>query len=136
MERRGDKVAAHSLFDQAVRLAPENALVRYRRAKMLISMKRHKVRHEAVPKHWRLTRTNGDSQEAVEDLHKLRDSSPEESNVVFQLAKVYRLMGDEAKSAQWLAIARDLSPKSGNKLKKLIETVKDEDGREDRMDEG
>lgn len=75
-------------------------------------------------------------QEAVEDLHKLRDSSPEESNVVFQLAKVYRLMGDETKSAQWLAIARDLSPKSGNKLKKLIETVKDEGGREDRMDEG
>ncbi|KIM65304.1 hypothetical protein SCLCIDRAFT_112905 [Scleroderma citrinum Foug A] len=116
VERRGDKVAAHSLFDQAVRLAPDNALVRYRRAKMLISMKRYK--------------------EAVEDLHKLRDSSPEESNVVFQLAKVYRLMGDETKSAQWLAIARDLSPKSGNKLKKLIETVKDEGGREDRMDEG
>ncbi|KAL4067664.1 TPR-like protein [Scleroderma citrinum] len=116
VERRGDKVAAHSLFDQAVRLAPDNALVRYRRAKLLISMKRYK--------------------EAIEDLHKLRDSSPEESNVVFQLAKVYRLMGDEAKSAQWLAIARDLSPKSVNKLKKLIETVRDEEGREDRMDEG
>lgn len=43
VERRGDKVAAYSLFDQAVRLAPENALVRYRRAKMLISMKRYKV---------------------------------------------------------------------------------------------
>lgn len=71
-------------------------------------------------------------QEAIEDLQKLRDSSPEESNVVFQLAKVYRLVGDEAKSAQWLAIARDISPKSVNKLKKLIETVKDED----HMDEG
>lgn len=43
VERRGDKVAAYSLFDQAVRLAPDNALVRYRRAKMLISMKRYKV---------------------------------------------------------------------------------------------
>lgn len=43
MERRGDKVAAYNLFDQAVRLAPDNALVRYRRAKMLISMKRYKV---------------------------------------------------------------------------------------------
>ncbi|KAG6332033.1 hypothetical protein ID866_7053 [Astraeus odoratus] len=116
VERRGDKGAAHSLFDQAVRLAPDNALVRYRRAKMLISMKRYK--------------------EAVEDLHKLRDSSPEESNVVFQLAKVYRLMGDEVRSAQWLAIARDMSPKSVNKLKKLMETVKDDEGRDDRMDEG
>ncbi|KAI6109773.1 TPR-like protein [Pisolithus sp. B1] len=102
VERRDDKAAAHSLFDQAVRVAPDNALVRYRRAKILISMKRYK--------------------DAAEDLHKLRDSSPEESNVVFQLAKVYRLMGDEVKSAQWLAIARDMSPKSVNKLKKLIET--------------
>lgn len=116
VERREDKAAAHSLFDQAVRLAPDNALVRYRRAKILISMKRYK--------------------EAAEDLHKLRDSSPEESNVVFQLAKVYRLMGDEVRAAQWLAIARDMSPKSVNKLKKLIETVKGETGGDDRMDEG
>ncbi|KIJ69356.1 hypothetical protein HYDPIDRAFT_36424 [Hydnomerulius pinastri MD-312] len=116
VERRGDKVAAHSLFDQAVRLAPDNALVRYRRAKMLISMKRYK--------------------EAIEDLQKLRDSSPEESNVVFQFAKVYRLMGDEVKSAHWLAIARDISPKSVNKLKKLIDTVKDEEIGDDPMDEG
>ena len=43
VERRGDKNVAYSLFDQAVRLAPDNALVRYRRAKMLISMKRYKV---------------------------------------------------------------------------------------------
>lgn len=116
VERRGDKVAAHSLFDQAVRVAPDNALVRYRRAKILISMKRYA--------------------EALEDLLQLRDSSPEESNVVFQIAKVYRLTGDEVRSAHWLAIARDTSPKSVNKLKKLIDTVKDEEGRDDQMDEG
>lgn len=69
-------------------------------------------------------------------MHKLRDSSPEESNVVFQLAKVYRLVGDEAKSAHWLAIARDISPKSVNKLKKLIDTVKDDELGDDHMDEG
>lgn len=44
VERRGDKVAAYSLYDQAAHLAPDNALVRYRRAKMLISMRRYKVR--------------------------------------------------------------------------------------------
>ena len=65
----------------------------------------------------------------------LRNSTPEESNVVFQLAKVYRLMGDETKSAQTLAVARDISPKSIHKIKKLLETVKDEGG-EDKMDEG
>jgi anaphase-promoting complex subunit 3 len=69
---------------------------------------------------------------AIQDLEALRDSSPDESNVVFQLAKVYRLIGDKAKSAQTLAAARDLSPKSINKIQKLLETVKDDEV----MDEG
>ncbi len=54
--------------------------------------------------------------------------------MIFQLAKVYRLLGDVVKSAQALAAARDISPKSMNKIKKLLETTRD-DG-EDRMDEG
>lgn len=44
-------------------------------------------------------------------------------------------MGDKVKSAQTLAIARDVSPKSINKIRKLLETVKDEDA-DDVMDEG
>lgn len=61
--------------------------------------------------------------------------------MVFQLAKVYRLVGDDLKSAQMLAIARDTSPKSVNKLKKLLETVKDDErgvevSHDDQMDEG
>jgi len=115
VERRGDRDAALALFDRAVDLAPENALVRYRRAKIHISMKKY--------------------DDAARDLETLRSSSPEESNVVFQLAKVYRLLGDDVKSAQLLAIARDISPKSVSKIKKLLDTVKDETG-EDRMDEG
>lgn len=74
------------------------------------------------------------SQPAVEDLEFLRGATPDESNVVFQLAKVYRLLGDVVKSAQALAAARDISPKSMNKIKKLLETVKDD--RDDQMDEG
>lgn len=54
--------------------------------------------------------------------------------MVFQLAKAYRLVGNETKSAQLLAIARDISPKSISKIKKLLETVKDET--EDRMEVG
>jgi anaphase-promoting complex subunit 3 len=50
-------------------------------------------------------------------------------------------VGDEVKSAQLLAIARDTSPKSVNKLKKLLETVKDDEAdvdvrRDEQMDEG
>lgn len=33
------------MFDRAVRLAPENALVRYRRAKILVSMRKYEVRN-------------------------------------------------------------------------------------------
>jgi len=113
VERRGDREGALALFNEAVKLSPENALVRYRRAKLLISMKRYEA--------------------AVKDLEYLRDSSPEESNVIFQLARAYRLIGDEVKSAHMLAAARDVSPKNVIKLQKLIETVKDED---EEMDEG
>jgi anaphase-promoting complex subunit 3 len=70
----------------------------------------------------------------VKDLEYLRDSSPDESNVIFQLARAYRLIGDEVKSARMLAIARDLSPKSSKKIQKLMETVKDEEvGDDERM---
>ncbi|EMD38605.1 hypothetical protein CERSUDRAFT_105193 [Gelatoporia subvermispora B] len=115
-ERYGDRAKALELFDQAVRLSPENALVRYRRAKILIAARRYT--------------------DAVADLEYLRDTSPEESNVIFQLAKVYRLMGDSVKGAQLLAVARDVSPKSLHKIRKLVETVKDAGGSEEVMDEG
>jgi anaphase-promoting complex subunit 3 len=72
----------------------------------------------------------------VRDLEYLRDSSPDESNVIFQLARAYRSIGDEVKSAQMLAIARDLSPKSAKKIQKLLETVKDEEVGSEGMDEG
>lgn len=80
--------------------------------------------------------TRCDEQAAAEDLEFLRDTSPEESNVIFQLAKVYRLMGDSVKLAQMLAVARDVSPKSMNKIRKLLETVKDTEAASDVMDEG
>ncbi|KAJ8456169.1 hypothetical protein ONZ45_g18799 [Pleurotus djamor] len=113
VERRGDREGALAIFDQAVQLCPDNALVRYRRAKVLIAAKKY--------------------QGAVEDLESLRRVAPEEANVIYQLAKVYRLMGNELKSAQMLALARDISPKSVHKISKLLDTLRDEG---DQMDEG
>jgi anaphase-promoting complex subunit 3 len=72
----------------------------------------------------------------VKDLEYLRNSSPEESNVIFQLARAYRLTGDHVKSAQMLAVARDVSPKSVKKIQRLMETVEDEEVRDEDMDEG
>lgn len=45
-------------------------------------------------------------------------------------------MGDKVKATQLLAVARDVSPKSLNKIRKLLETVKDESAGDDVMDEG
>ena len=67
-------------------------------------------------------------------MEHLRRTTPEEANVIFQMAKVYRLIGDEVRAAQALAVARDIAPKSLNKMKRLLETVQD-DG-DDMMDEG
>ncbi|KAF9036594.1 hypothetical protein BJ165DRAFT_1504550 [Panaeolus papilionaceus] len=114
IERRGDREGALKLFNEAVQIAPANALVRYRRAKIFISMRKY--------------------HRAVEDLEYLRNATPEEANVVFQLAKTYRLLGNVVKSAQTLAAARDIAPKSINKIKKLLETMRDPG--EDKMDEG
>ena len=43
VEKRGDRDEALAIFDGAVRLSPDNALTRYRRAKILIAMKRYEV---------------------------------------------------------------------------------------------
>jgi anaphase-promoting complex subunit 3 len=73
------------------------------------------------------------AQLAVQDLEFLRDLSPDESNVVFQLARAYRLLGNKVKSAQLLAVARDVSPKSVKKIERLLELSRDEDA--EAMDE-
>lgn len=44
MERRGASDEAFDYFDRAVEIAPENVLVRYRRAKLLVGMKKYDVR--------------------------------------------------------------------------------------------
>ena len=67
-------------------------------------------------------------------MERLRETSPEESNIVFQLARLYRGGGNESKATQMLVIARDMSPKSLNKIKRLLETEKD--GGNDEMEEG
>ena len=46
VERRGHREEAFNLYKEAVRLSPDNALVRYRRAKILISMQRYQVSPE------------------------------------------------------------------------------------------
>ncbi|KAI0708978.1 protein prenylyltransferase [Earliella scabrosa] len=115
-ERYGEYNKALELFNQAIACSPENALVRYHRAKILIALKQYTA--------------------AVRDLEQLRDTSPDESNVLFQLAKVYRLMGDEVRFAQLLAEVRDVAPKSVAKIRKLVDSVKDADVGEAVMDEG
>ncbi|KAI8998827.1 protein prenylyltransferase [Trametes punicea] len=115
-ERYQNYDEALKLFNQAIQFSPENALVRYHRAKILIATKRYTA--------------------ALEDLQYLRDTSPEESNVLFQLAKVYRLLGDDVKFTQLLAEVRDVAPKSVAKIRKLTESIRPEGTGEEVMDTG
>jgi len=57
LERRGDRDSALALFDEAIRLSPDNALARYRRAKILIAMKKYQVRFFSsdLPASWDAT---------------------------------------------------------------------------------
>lgn len=79
-------------------------------------------------------------QAAIDDLKTLRDLVPEEANVVFQLARAYRLKGQTPEAQQTLLVARDIAPKDMNKLKRLMELTKDEAGAADspgtKMEEG
>ena len=84
---------------------------------------------------WRLVRRYC-TQLAAQDLEALRDTSPDESNVLFQLARVYRLMGDERRFAQLLAEVRDVAPRSVAKIRKLVDMSEDADVGEAVMDEG
>jgi len=103
VERRagGEGVEALGWFERAVEVSEgRNALVRFRRAKIYVRLRRFG--------------------EAIGDLEYLKNATPEESNVIFELAKVYRLVGDVVKSAQMLAAARDVSPKSVGKIRRLV----------------
>lgn len=79
-------------------------------------------------------------QAAIEDLKTLRDLVPEEANVIFQLARAYKLKGQTPEAQQTLLVARDIAPKDMNKLKRLMELNKDEAGEVEssgaRMEEG
>lgn len=56
--------------------------------------------------------------------------------MIWQLAKTYRLMGDEDRATYMLAVARDAAPRSLGKIQKLLETVRDPGSGDDKMDEG
>jgi len=92
---------ALSLFNLALVTSPNNALVRYRRAKIMVQ--------------------RGNYAAAEEDLVRLRDLSPSEPNVVLLLGKVYRLQGKTMLASRVLAVARDLDPRGATKIAKLIE---------------
>lgn len=103
VERRGERrEEALGWFERAVDVSEgRNALVRFRRAKIYVLLRRY--------------------EEAMKDLEYLKDVTPDESNVIFQLAMLYRLIGDQVKSAQMLAAARDISPKSLRKITRLLD---------------
>jgi tetratricopeptide (TPR) repeat protein len=87
VQRRGDNASAMSFFNDAIRLVPDNALVRYHRAKLYISMRQYKVCPTLIAPptpslphfadaSWRAFAFVWRVQPAVADLERLRDTTP------------------------------------------------------------
>lgn len=100
-ERQGRVEEALSLFNVALEASPNNPLVRYRRAKIMVQRENFEA--------------------AEEDLVRLCDLSPSEPNVVLLLGKVYHLQGKTTEATRILATARDLDPRNAPRIAKLVD---------------
>ena len=129
-ERQGRVEEALSLFNVALEASPNNPLVRYRRAKIMVQRGDFEVRpivwiNVADDLHTKFHSCSPDpllsNQAAEEDLVRLCDLSPSEPNVVLLLGKVYHLQGKTTEATRILATARDLDPRNAPRIAKLVE---------------
>ncbi|KAJ8612055.1 hypothetical protein MRB53_037606 [Persea americana] len=78
-------------YSHACTIAPNSALARFKRARLLLQMQM--------------------TQEALSDFLLLKDMVPDESNVHFMLGRVYRMVHDKPNAIRHYTIAMNLDPK-------------------------
>ena len=69
---------------------------------------------------------HGPQQAAADDLERAMKIEPNEPNAVLLMGQAYKAMGKLAQAVQMMTIARDLDPKNGQKINRMIETFKAE----------
>ncbi|KAJ1309872.1 hypothetical protein OPQ81_006636 [Rhizoctonia solani] len=107
IEKRGEREVALRRYDHACRISPENSLVRFNRARLLMVLERY--------------------EEAIEDLVRLKDIVSDEANVWFILGKAYWATGRRTQATQHLTVAQELDPKLVGAVRELMERGGEED---------
>ncbi|KAM0755672.1 TPR-like protein [Meredithblackwellia eburnea MCA 4105] len=115
LEKLGKKEDALELYEEAVRLAPDSPAVRFKRVKVLISLKKYTV--------------------AESDLLILKDKAPNEFNVYFLLGKLCRLLGKQVDMVKYFALAQDLEPRMAALIRETINKEPTADERDMEIDE-
>ncbi|KAL8283882.1 hypothetical protein RQP46_005314 [Phenoliferia psychrophenolica] len=109
LEKVGRRKEALDLYERACVLAPESPIPRFRRVKMLISLRQY--------------------QTAEADLLQLKDKTPNEFNVFFLLGKLYKSLHRQPEMLKYFALAQDLEPRTAALIRETI--ARDVDGEMD-----
>lgn len=91
LERLRNKSAALTQYTKALALAPQSALARFKKARVLMHMKAY--------------------EHALSDLQTLHHQAPDEANVHFLLGKCYKGLGDKGEALKAFTMALNLDVK-------------------------
>lgn len=92
LERQRNKAAALMNYSKALEIAPQSALARFKKARVLMNMR--------------------DYHQALEDLQLLHHQAPDEANVHFLLGKCYKGLGDTSEALKAFTTALNLDVKA------------------------
>ncbi|KAK4705260.1 anaphase-promoting complex subunit 3, partial [Phenoliferia sp. Uapishka_3] len=101
LEKLGRRKEALELYERACTLAPESPIARFKRVKMLISLKQYQL--------------------AESDLLALKDRAPNEFNVYFLLGKLYKMLDRKAEMLKYFSLAQDLEPRTAALIRETIQ---------------
>ncbi|KAK1599017.1 tetratricopeptide [Colletotrichum navitas] len=113
LERQKQMMAALQFYTKATELAPRAAVVRYKKARALMSL--------------------GKIDLAEKELLILKDMAPDEALVHFLLGKLYRNINEKQMAVRAFSNALALDPKASQSIKDAIESLEDDMGMEDSM---
>ncbi|EXF82214.1 tetratricopeptide [Colletotrichum fioriniae PJ7] len=113
LERQKQMIAALQFYTKATDLAPRAPIVRYKKARALMSL--------------------GKIDLAEKELLILKDVAPDEAMVHFLLGKLYRSLNEKQMAVRAFSNALALDPKASQSIKDAIESIEDDMGMEDSM---
>ncbi|CCF34780.1 tetratricopeptide [Colletotrichum higginsianum] len=113
LEGQKQMMAALQFYSKATDLAPRATVVRYKKARALMSL--------------------GKIDLAEKELLILKDTAPNEAMVHFLLGKLYRNINEKQMAVRAFSNALALDPKASQSIKDAIESLEDDMGIEDSM---